>query len=146
MAGGARCGAACPNHLGVTRESGPAMQTIHQVASDYTALLRSGQFVGAGDRYWAFDVTSIDPANPPGGLGTTVPGKAAVRSKCAARFGAARIDEIGIDGPFVTGDQFALFLDLVIADPAGGNREPFTAIALFTVRDGRIIEERFFYE
>ena len=75
-----------------------------------------------------------------------MPGKAAVRGKCAARFGAARIDEIGIDGPFVTGDQFALFLDLVIADPAGGNREPFTAIALFTVRDGRIIEERFFYE
>lgn len=29
------------------------MQTIHELAKDYTALLRAGQFVAAGDRYWA---------------------------------------------------------------------------------------------
>ena len=70
----------------------------------------------------------------------------ATRAKCNARFGAAKIDEIGIDGPFVTGDQFALFLDLVIVNPASGGRQPFTEIALYTVRGGQIAEERYFYD
>ena len=61
-----------------------------------------------------------------------------MRAKRSARFGTARIDDLGIDGPFVTGDQFALFLDMLITDPASGQAEPFTEIAIFTVRDGRI--------
>ena len=126
------------------------MPTIHEVARDFTALLRAGQFAVAGDRFWAPDVTSTEPADLPGGIGATASGIAAVRSKCAARFGAARIEDIGIaeisiDGPFVTGDQFALFLDLVIAGRAGGVGQPFTEIALYTVRGGQIAEERYFY-
>jgi len=121
------------------------MQTIHELARGYTALLRAGQFVAAGDRYWAHDVISMEPADLPGGIRATVSGISAVRSKCAARFGTSRIDEIGIDGPFVTGNQFALFLDLVITDPAGGDGQPFTEIGLFTVHHGQIAEERYFY-
>ena len=121
------------------------MQTIHEVARDFTALLRAGQFAAAGDRYWAADVTSTEPADLPGGIDAMVSGIAAVRDKCAARFGVARIDEIAIDGPFVTANQFALFLDLVIVDLAVSARQPFTEIALYTVRDGQIAEERYFY-
>ena len=126
------------------------MQSIHEVARDFTALLRAGHFAAAGERFWAADVTSTEPAELAGGTGAAARGIAAVRRKCAARFGADRIeaieiDEIGIDGPFVTGDQFALFLDLVIADPAGGERQSFTEIALYTVRGGQIAEERYFY-
>ncbi len=126
------------------------MQSIHEVARDFTALLRAGHFAAAGERFWAADVTSTEPADLPGGIGAAAAGIAAVRSKCAARFGAARIEDIGvaeisIDGPFVTGDQFALFLDLVITDPAGGEGRPVTEIALYTVRGGQIAEERYFY-
>ena len=126
------------------------MQTIHEVARDFTALLRAGQFAAAGEQYWSSDVTSTEPADLPGGIGGAVSGIAALRRKCAARFGAASIDDIGIDeisidGPFVTGDQFALFLDLVITDPAGSLGQPFTEIALYTVRGGQIAEERYFY-
>lgn len=122
------------------------MQTIAEVARDFTALLRSGRFAAAGDRYWAADVISTEPADLPGGVHTTACGIAAVRRKCAVRFGAARIEAIGIDGPFVTSDQFALFLDLMITDPAGGDGQPFTEIALYTVRGGQIAEERYFYD
>lgn len=121
------------------------MQTIHEVARDFTALLRAGHFAAAGEQYWAPDVTSTEPADLPGGIGAVVSGKEAMRRKCTARFGSALIDEIGIDGPFVTGNQFALFLDLVTLDPSSGDRQPFTGIALYTVRDGQIAEERYFY-
>jgi hypothetical protein len=117
------------------------MSSIEDVSRDFTALLRAGQFEAAGNRYWADDVTSIEPGGQ-----AFVSGIDAARIKCQARFGAAKIDEIGIDGPFVTGDQFALFLDVVIVDPANGHRQPFTEIALYTVRGGRIAEERHFFD
>lgn len=122
------------------------MASIEDIARDFTALLRAGEFETAGDRYWSPDVTSIEPAPLPGGPGATVSGIDATRIKRRARFGGARIDEIGIDGPFITGNQFALFLDLVLVDPASGVRRPFTEIALYTVRGGQIAEERYFYD
>lgn len=122
------------------------MASIEDIARDFTALLRAGEFETAGDRYWAPDVTSIEPTALPGGIRATASGVDAARIKCRARFGGARIDEIGIDGPFVTGDQFVLFLDMVLVDPASGARQPFAEIALYTVRGGQIAEERYFYD
>jgi hypothetical protein len=122
------------------------MPGIYAVAHEFTAMLRAGQFEAAGNRFWADDVTSIEPAALPGGIAATACGIAAARRKCNARFGAAKIAEIGIDGPFVTGDQFVLFLDLIIVDRASGGSAPFSEIALYTVREGQIAEERYFYD
>lgn len=121
------------------------MAAIDDVARDFTAMLRLGQFEAAGETFWSPDVTSIEPEALSDDTPAAVSGKAAARAKRCARFGTALIDELGIDGPFVTGDQFALFLDMLITDPASGQAQPFAEIAIFTVRDGRIIEERFFY-
>ena len=57
------------------------MQTIHEVARDFTALLRAGQFAAAGEQYWSSDVTSTEPADLPGGIGGAVSGIAALRRK-----------------------------------------------------------------
>lgn len=122
------------------------MTSIHEIARQFTAMMRAGQFVAAGNRYWADDVVSMEPTNFAGGMRTTVSGVEAARNKCAASFGTAVVDEIGIDGPFITGNQFALFLDLVTVDPASGARRPFTEIALYTVRGHHIAEERHFYD
>ncbi len=116
------------------------MASIEDIARDFTAMLRAGQFEAAGNLYWAADVASVEPTGP-----GVVSGIDAARARCNARFGAAKIDEIGIDGPFVTGDQFALFLDLVIVDAVSGGRQLFTEIALYTVRNAKITEERYFY-
>lgn len=121
------------------------MVGIDAVARDFTAMLRAGRFVAAGDAYWADAVTSIEPANLANGIPASISGIAAARAKAEARFGNHAIVELDIDGPFVTGDQFALFLDILIADPTAGVARPFTEIAVFTVRNGRIVEERFFY-
>lgn len=110
------------------------MASIEDVARDFTALLRAGQFEEAGNRFWASDICIFEPKH-----------NAGLPTGCG-RFGSSRIEEIGIDGPFVTGDQFALFLDLMLVDPASGKRRPFSEIALYTVRGGQIAEERHFYE
>jgi ketosteroid isomerase-like protein len=45
-------------------------------------------------------------------------------------------------GPYVHGDQFAVHFAVELEGPEG--RGTMREIALYTVRDGRIVEERFF--
>ena len=122
------------------------MCTINEVARDFTAMLRLGDFEAAGEKYWADDVKSVEPVDLTGGIPAVVSGIGATRAKSKSWFGASRIDDLSIDGPFVTGNQFALFLDMVIVGRASGEERPFTEIAIFTVRDAKITEERYFYD
>lgn len=121
------------------------MATIDDLAKQFTDLLRMGQFAAAGDCCWAADITSIDPVAIGASASAHVSGKTAALDKCSARFSGKRIDELTVDGPFVTGNQFALFVDMVLVDLASDARQPFSEIALFTVRNGLIAEERHFY-
>lgn len=122
------------------------MATIDDVARNFTAMLRLGQFEAAGARFWADDISSFEPADLPGGIQAFVSGIHAARAKSHAWLTASRIEDLSIDGPFVTGDQFALFLDMVIVNRTSGTTQPFTEIALYTVRNGQITEERYFYD
>lgn len=122
------------------------MANVHDIARDFTDMLRQGQFVAARERFWAADVRSIEPQDLPDGIAAEVSGIAAALAKTIRWFGSRHVHDLSIDGPFVTGNQFALFLDMMIAGQPSGTDQPFTEIAIFTVRDGRIIEERFFYD
>ena len=122
------------------------MASITEVARDFTDMLRQGQFVAARERFWALDIRSIDPHDLLGGISAEVSGIDAARAKIAHWLGSRRIHDLSIDGPFVTDNQFALFLDMMIADLPSGVDQPFTEIAHYTVRDGQISEERYFYD
>lgn len=118
--------------------------TTADVAADFTALWLAGDFRAAGEKYWADDVVSIEPRALPDGTEAECRGIEAVRRKNVRWCSTHGIEDLSIDGPFVTGDHFALFADMLIAH--AGRRMPHSEIAVFVVRDGRIIEERFFYE
>jgi SnoaL-like domain len=118
------------------------MASITQIAQDFTALLREGDFLTAGERYWASNVASLEPSGPaPAAIGI-----AALRAHVQRRASAYRIEDLSIDGPFITGNQFALFLDMLMIERATGTATPFSEIAVFTVRDAQITEERFFHD
>ena len=115
------------------------------VARGFTALMAEGRFEEAGEKYWASDVTSVETVDLPDGIPAVVRGIEAVREKAKIWFGVSRIEDLKMDGPYVNGDQFTLLMDMVIVTRASGERRPFKEIALFTVRDGKIVEERYFY-
>lgn len=121
------------------------MAAIDDAAREFTAMLRLGQLEVAGKTFWSPDVTSAAPAALSDDIPATPSGLAAVRAIGSARVGTVRIDDLGIDGPFVTGNQFALFLDMLITDPTSGEAKPFAEIGIVSVRDGCIVEERLFY-
>jgi len=118
--------------------------TTADVAADFTALWLAGEYRAAGEMYWADDVVSMEPRALPDGTDADCRGIEAVRKKNLRWCSTHGIEDLSIDGPFVTGDHFALFADMLIAH--AGQRTPHSEIAVFVVRDGRIVEERFFYE
>ncbi|MDT8439979.1 MAG: nuclear transport factor 2 family protein [Wenzhouxiangellaceae bacterium] len=121
-----------------------ARPTTAEVAVRFTALWLAGEFRAAGEKYWAEDVVSIEPRPLPDGTEAECRGIEAVRRKNVRWCSTHGIEDLSIDGPFVTGDRFALFADMLIAH--AGRRRPHSEIAVFAIRDGRIVEERFFYE
>jgi hypothetical protein len=122
------------------------MATTVDVAHAYTALLRRGGFAAAGDRFWSSEISSIEPGDNGRGHTAEVTGSVAAKEKITRRLETQSIDDLTIDGPFVTGNQFALFMDMVITDRASGESRPFAEIAIFTVSDALITEERYFYD
>ena len=50
-----------------------------------------------------------------------------------------------VDGPFVNGDQFAVFWEIDVTPKATGERTRLREVALYTIRNDKIAEERFFY-
>jgi len=117
---------------------------VASVAANFVALWRSGDFRAAGERYWAEDVVSIEPHDLPDGTAAVCRGIEAVRAKSLRWLATHGIEDLSLDGPFVTGNRFAVFADMLIAH--AGKRIPHSQIAVFAVRDGRIIEERHFYD
>lgn len=121
------------------------MPSIAEIANDYAAMLATGEALAAAHKYWADDIVCFAPVEPASDQSVLATGKAAALARLALWLDSNATGEVLIDGPFVTGDQFALFIDMEITRRATGACQPFSEIATYTVRGGQIVEERFFY-
>lgn len=122
------------------------MQSLHDLADDFTTMLAAGRHRAAADKYWSPDISSVEPANLRDGTPAVVVGFTAARAKLVRWQDQNAVEDVMIDGPFVTGDRFALFIDMEIVRGDTGTREPFSKIGVYTVCGGKIVEERYFYE
>ena len=115
--------------------------TTTDIAKDLVALCAEGQFAEAGEKYWSDDVVSVEAMGD-------VPvshGKSAARGKGEWWAGAHEIHSAEAEGPYVNGDQFAVRFVMDLTVKATGARVTMNEIGLYTVKDGKIAEERFFY-
>lgn len=53
--------------------------------------------------------------------------------------------EYSCHGPYINGDQFSLLFSMKTKHKKTGEEESFEEVALYTVKDGKIIEEKFMY-
>lgn len=119
--------------------------TTKEIAEVFTALLKEGKFKEAGDAHWADDVVSIEAM--PGDM-ALVNGRAAVEAKSAWWMANHEIHDFTTEGPFVNGDQFALLFAIDVTPktgPMADQRMAMREVGLYTLRDGKIVEERFLY-
>lgn len=110
------------------------------VAEDFTAMCKAGKFEEAGDKYWSADVKSVEAM----GDNPVSDGLAAVKAKGEWWYTNHEIHRIGVEGPYVNADQFALNFDMDVTMKANGQRLSMKEVALYTVKDGKVVEERFF--
>ncbi len=116
--------------------------TIQEVANDFAALCKAGQMDEAGLKYWAENVRSIENMEGPTSVAEGIP---ALIAKGEWWYGAHDVHSVETHGPYVNGDQFALRFVMDITEKQSGQRIKMDEIALYTVVDGKISEERFFY-
>ena len=115
--------------------------TTQEIAQDLVAMCQRGEFDASGEKYWADDVVSLEPM--PGEM-ARIQGKAGVRGKGEWWSANHEIHDVLVEGPYVNGDQFAVRFKMDVT-PKGGERMTIDEVALYTLRDGKIAEERFFY-
>ena len=116
--------------------------TTQEIAGAFAALCKAGQFEEAGERFWAEDVVSVEPM---AGEMVVMTGKAAVRGKGEWWHANHDVHATETDGPYVNGDQFALRFRIDVTQKASGQRMQMEEVGLYTLRDGKVVEERFFF-
>lgn len=116
---------------------------IAEIAARFVALCQEGKFDEAGDTFWSDDVVSIEPM--PGGGTNRAEGRAALLAKRAWWYANHEMHGASCTGPYVGEDQFAVRFTLEVTAKQSGQRMSLDEIGLYTVRDGRIVEEKFLY-
>ncbi len=112
------------------------------IADDVVALAKAGDLDAIGARYWADDVVSIEAFESPM---SHLQGKQAVLDKQAWWNGAHDVHSVETHGPYVNGDQFAVRWVMDVTSRETSQRMTMDEVAVFTVANGKIVEERFFY-
>ena len=117
--------------------------TTQEIANRLVALCSEGNYEQAQRELYATDANSIEPASAEGMQ--SVAGLEAIIAK-GHQFQAMvqQVHGSSIGGPLVAGNQIAITigLDVTFKD---GNRMNMNEIAMYTVKDGKIVQEQFFY-
>lgn len=113
-----------------------------EIAAHVVELAQAGNFDAIGETYWADDVVSIEAMEGPM---ARIEGIEAVRGKTAWWNSAHEIHSAAAEGSYVNGDQFAVRYKMDVTVKDSGQRVQMDEVALYTIRDGKIAEERFFY-
>ena len=111
------------------------------IAKQFTDALKAGNF-DAAERLWSDDIVSYDAQEGPM---REMRGRAAVHGKAEWWNANHDIHAFETEGPYVNGDYFALKFKIDVTQKETGNRIQMEEIGLYTVRDGKVVEERFMY-
>ena len=111
------------------------------VARDFTALLRAGKADEVEQKWLAPSIESVE------GLGASMAwsGKKAVLAKYRAWEADHAIENMTIEGPWVGATGFALRYVLDAVTKSTGQRMHMEEIAVYTVRNGKVVREEFHF-
>lgn len=112
-----------------------------EVANAFTALCKAGKFQEAAQQFWADNVVSLEAMDGPM---ARCDGRAAAEAKGAWWYANHEVHSVQTEGPYVHGDQFILRFAMDIT-PKGQARMQAAEMGLYTVKNGKVVEEKFYY-
>ena len=120
------------------------MPTVSEIANDLVNHCNKGEFAAVLDKHYSDDIVSIEPVSAPN-MPARQEGIVAVRGKNEWWVANHEVHSASVDGPFVSEEQFAVRFNFEVTFKPTGQRMKMTEMALYTVKDGKIVQEEFFY-
>lgn len=120
-----------------------AVMTTKDVANRFNELGQTGQYDKIQDELYAENAVSIEPAHSPGMQ--SVEGLEAIKEKGRQFNGMVEEMHGGYSTePVVAGNHFSIAMGMDVTMKVGG-RMKMDEIAVYEVKDGKIVKEQFFY-
>jgi len=123
------------------------MSDTMSVGKRLVELCKEGKHVEAIDELYSPHIVSVEAGAAPGGSPKSE-GLAAVKGKNEWWAANHEVHKSDIAGPFPHLDRFVVRFTYDVtakAGPMAGKRFPMDEAALYTVKDGKIVHEEFFY-
>jgi ketosteroid isomerase-like protein len=117
------------------------------VATRLVELCNAGEFETAITTLYAENVVSVEASAPPGQPpeSATVHGIAAVQAKGEWWRDNHVVHASRVTGPWPHGERFIVGFEFDVTFKPSGQRFPMQEMGLYTVTDGKIVREEFFY-
>lgn len=114
------------------------------IANGLVALCREGKYMEAVDKYYSDGIVSVESASPQG-KSPEMKGIEAIRGKTKHFMETNEVHDQEVNGPYIGERQFAVEFKIDMTRKGSGKRVQMDEMALYTVEDGKIVHEHFFY-
>ena len=114
------------------------------VAEELVAFCRAGRNMDAINTLYSPDIVSIESMGNEQ-MPREMKGIDAIRQKNKWWGENNEVHSSVVDGPFIGEDKFAVYYNYDVTFKPTGQRTPMEEMALYTVKDGKVVREQFFY-
>ncbi len=118
--------------------------TTQEIANKLVGFCSAGSFQDAVQTLYSPEIVSVEAMAPPGQSRETQ-GLDAVKAKNEWWVANHEVHSAKVEGPLVAGDHFAVTFRLDITFKPESKRFQMEEIGLYTVSNGKIVREEFFY-
>ena len=114
------------------------------VAQELVSLCRAGKYLDAVEKFYSKDIVSVEAIDSPQ-KPAEMRGIEVIRGKNERWVENNDIHKAEAIGPFVGEGQFAVRFEFEFTPKQSGQRMKLSEMGLYTVKDGKIVREQFFY-
>ncbi|HJP86588.1 MAG TPA: nuclear transport factor 2 family protein [Gemmatimonadaceae bacterium] len=115
------------------------------VAEELVSFCRSGRNLDAINQLYASDIVSIESMGNEQ-MPREMKGIDAIMQKNKWWSDNNTVHSASVEGPFIAdNDKFAVYYNFDVTSKQNGQRNQMEEMALYTVKDGKVVREQFFY-
>lgn len=122
--------------------------TASSIGQQLVDLCRENKNMEAIDALYGDDIVSIEAASMSDmpDMPARMEGIEAIRGKTRWWYDNHELHSCEVSGPFPHGDRFAVLFKIDVTHKPSGQRMQMEEMGLYTTRDGKIVQEEFFYQ
>jgi hypothetical protein len=119
--------------------------TTQEVADKLVELCKKGEFLEAIQSLYSPEILSVEAVAMPGTGSREMTGLDAVIGKANWWQDNHEVHSAGVEGPLVSGPIFCVRFIMDVTNKPSGRRMTMDELAVYHVKDGKIVREEFFY-